>query len=278
MTNFQRYLIECFKYSLNRKLNFKILKWLLKFTFLLILLFLIVKLAGQFDWINIDWYLRMTYPNLYRLLSANIFHIFSISVTFCLFLYTYIGFKLSFKLLTLPLHIILLLGIKSVLQVWYNFIFYSYLIIGILEIIKCCKHRKSKKSFEYIKYLLCFLIIVYYHSWNFYNNEPLTNFVRTPDFIPSSLCDHSVNNGTNFDYVFQEFIKNHNKMMDKSTPVSERRAVVFRAYDGGLGNRLQGLLSSFLLAVLLKRAFFVDWSRNGKEAYASLYDLFEVNI
>ena len=218
----------------------------------------------------------MSYPNLYRHLSANIFHIFSIAISLFFTLYTIIGFQFSYKLIHLPINVIILLGVKYLLQVWFYFLCMSYVIIGLIEIFKLFTNRKLKKQIDFFKGFVCFLILFYYHLWNFYNNEPLTNFVNTPDFVPQYLCYNS--NNVSFDTAFYRFIQNHNKMMDISTAINNRKVVIFRAYDGGLGNRIQGLVSSFLLAVLLKRAFFVDWYRNEKEAYSSIDDLFEVNL
>jgi hypothetical protein len=274
MRNFKNKIVQLVKFARIQK--FYVSKWLIKLSFLMLIIYIINLLIKNFDWVNVDWYIRMNYPNLYRYLSLNIFHIFSIAITLFFILYTIIGFQLNYKLIQLPLNVILLLGVKHLLQVWFYFICTSYLTIGVFEILKFFTNRKLKKKIDFIKYSVCFVIMFYYHLWNFYNNEPLTHFVNTPDFVPESLCNNS--NNINFDTAFYNFIQNHNRMMEISTPMHNRKAVIFRAYDGGLGNRIQGLLSSFLLALLLKRAFFVDWYKNEKEAYSSIDDLFQVKI
>ena len=255
------------------KQKFKIYKSIFKLLFFILIFYTIKTIFESLNWVNIDWYIRMNYPRFYRHLSSNIFHIFSLAISLSLLLYTFIGFQFSYKMITLIFHVILIVGVKSLLQIWYNFLCFSYLFIGVIEICKFFINRKRKKIIKNFKYFLCLTIIFYYHSWNFYNNEPLTNFVNTPDFIPPMLCNNS---NSNFEVAYKDFILIHNKMMNNQTPVNERKAVIFRAFDGGLGNRIQGLLSSFMLAILLKRAFFVDWYRNEKEAYSSINDLFQV--
>lgn len=256
------------------KFNYKWLIWRILMIFFVV--YILIQLSENLDLINFDWYLRMKYPKLYRLLSSNISLIFSISIPVSLFIYSYIGFKLNIQMLTLACHIVLLLGLKAVYEVWHLFFSTIYIVIGILNIFYIFASKKSKKRIQHIKAIICLCIIIYYHLWNYFNNEPLTNFLQTPDFIPTWLCNYSSKSTNNFDKTFSDFIRIHNKMLEKSTPVNERRAVVFRAADGGLGNRLQGLLSSFLVAIVLKRAFFVDWQDHSKEAHAFLNDLFEV--
>ena len=261
--------------------RFSYFKLFIKIMLLFILLYLIKSIIGNFNWVGVDWYIRMSYPNLYRHLSSNILLIMSFSVALCLLLFTCIGLRQSILVtITIPIQLILLLAVKYLLQVWFYFLCFIYIFIACLEIFKYLTTnfttRRLKKKIETFKYAICILFLLYYNLWNYYNNEPLTNFVSTPDFIPPSLCPNS-NSSVNFDETFKYFVIDHNKMMDSSRLVPDRKAVIFRCYDGGLGNRIQGLLSSFLLAILLKRAFFVEWIRNEKEAYASINDLFEVS-
>ncbi|KAJ5072013.1 fucosyltransferase cazy family gt37-like protein [Anaeramoeba ignava] len=59
---------------------------------------------------------------------------------------------------------------------------------------------------------------------------------------------------------FENYLDFYNKTLDEITTFSKKNAkfVVFRAVDG-LGNRLMGLVASFLFSILTDRIFIIDW-------------------
>lgn len=105
----------------------------------------------------------------------------------------------------------------------------------------------------------------------FLNNEPLTRPVPATVGLPRRMCPPNSPSKAPAD-VFADYIKFHREMMAR--PLEKQRILLYHAPDEGLGNRLEGLVSAFALAVVTKRAFIVDW-RNTPKCGARLPDLFE---
>jgi hypothetical protein len=122
-------------------------------------------------------------------------------------------------------------------------------------------------------YIQCFVGVVAccYVFWVFANNEPLTRPVKFASGVPRKMCP-SNSPEIPFKDTFQEYVKFHNAMLKR--PFSEQRFLVFHAANEGLGNRLEGFVSAFVLAMLTDRAFVVDWRAQSK-CNAQLGDLFQ---
>lgn len=72
----------------------------------------------------------------------------------------------------------------------------------------------------------------------------------------------------------QNYIALHKRMLSPETPLADKRYIVFVASNDGLGNRIQGLLSTFLFALVTDRALLVEWVAQDMSA-AGLNDLFD---
>ncbi|KAF9326554.1 hypothetical protein BG006_010035 [Podila minutissima] len=81
-----------------------------------------------------------------------------------------------------------------------------------------------------------------------------------------------------FDDYWQEYLIFHRNMVapeDRGgVPLSKKKFLVFTPTDDGLGNRLQALLSTVVLAMVTKRAIVLDW-RASPQCNAEFLDLFE---
>jgi len=97
--------------------------------------------------------------------------------------------------------------------------------------------------------------------------EPLTYF-RSTGTIPPRLCNQTQGD---FTRAMEEYVQLHAEILNR--PYSERKFLYFEASDDGLGNRIQGLLSALLLAMLTNRAFVIKWpvTTNCPADFASLF-------
>lgn len=109
------------------------------------------------------------------------------------------------------------------------------------------------------------------------NNEPRTfNPARSPKSFdiqhPEPLCSArelsapGYENGprhATFDGYWQEYLQFHREMVkpesEGGAPFSKKRLLVYQPSDDGLGNRLQALLSTVVLAMMSRRAIILDW-------------------
>jgi len=103
----------------------------------------------------------------------------------------------------------------------------------------------------------------------FLTNEPLTRPVPSVG-LPRKMCP-SGSPSRPFEEVLRDYIAFHNDMWKR--PVDQHRILLYHTTNEGLGNRIEGLVSAFVLAVVTDRAFMVDWSADSK-CNAELRDLF----
>jgi len=111
--------------------------------------------------------------------------------------------------------------------------------------------------------------------WVTQTNEPYTFRYEPPaDYVPTPLCapDKHHDHDASFRDAYSDYTRLHARVL--AGPPGEFRAVVF-VPQSGLGNVLQGLVSTFLLAMLTDRAFLVHWDPQG-DLNANLDDLFQV--
>ncbi|KAG0284431.1 hypothetical protein BGZ96_011197, partial [Linnemannia gamsii] len=68
---------------------------------------------------------------------------------------------------------------------------------------------------------------------------------------------------SSFESYWEEYLEFHREMVlpesQGGVPDSEKRFLIFQPSDDGLGNRLQALLSSVVLAMVTRRAIILDW-------------------
>ncbi|KAG0340574.1 hypothetical protein BG000_011702, partial [Podila horticola] len=81
-----------------------------------------------------------------------------------------------------------------------------------------------------------------------------------------------------FDDYWQDYLILHRNMVvpedQGGVPLSKKKFLVFTPTDDGLGNRLQALLSTVVLAMVTKRAIVLDW-RASPQCNAEFLDLFQ---
>jgi hypothetical protein len=103
-------------------------------------------------------------------------------------------------------------------------------------------------------------------------NEPRTYFIHNPPTMPKVLCNNRIPELP--EYLQKVYWPLHNRILfDSSTPKEDIRILLFYATNDGLGNRIQGMLSTWLHALLTNRAFLVVWPKD-TESGASFIDLF----
>lgn len=103
-------------------------------------------------------------------------------------------------------------------------------------------------SFKNIQRLIFFVAWIYI-LFVFIDSEPLTKPVPF-DVVPSKLC-HSKFPDIPFNETFLKYVQFHKEMLKK--PIKDQRVLVFHSSDEGLGNKLEGFVSSFVMAFLTDR-------------------------
>ncbi|KAF9979606.1 hypothetical protein BGZ65_006288 [Modicella reniformis] len=100
---------------------------------------------------------------------------------------------------------------------------------------------------------------------------------------PEPLCSVRHMNGSearhdSFEGYWNEYLAFHHRMIlpqeKGGIPQEQKRFLIFQPSDDGLGNRLQGLLSSVVLAMVTQRAIILDWQAT-PQCNASFTDLFQ---
>ncbi|KAF9114531.1 hypothetical protein BGX27_010588 [Mortierella sp. AM989] len=100
---------------------------------------------------------------------------------------------------------------------------------------------------------------------------------------PEPLCSAREMDGfsprfDSFDGYWQEYLQFHRQMVlpekQGGVPEKNKRYLVFQPSDDGLGNRLQALLSSVVLAMVTRRAIILDWVAM-PQCNANFTDLFQ---
>ncbi|KAG0310513.1 hypothetical protein BGZ97_012510 [Linnemannia gamsii] len=83
---------------------------------------------------------------------------------------------------------------------------------------------------------------------------------------------------SNFESYWEEYLEFHREMVlpesQGGVPESEKRFLIFQPSDDGLGNRLQALLSSVVMAMVTRRAIILDWLAM-PQCNANFTDLFQ---
>jgi hypothetical protein len=127
-----------------------------------------------------------------------------------------------------------------------------------------------------VKVAAALIMWLYFAVWVSANNEPRSFFLSAPQVLPPRLCSSNAPKRP-FSESFAEFVKFQNELVHSSRNLDNKRFVVFNAVGlgSGLGNQLQGLLSTFLLAMVTGRGFLVNW-RPHSMLNARIEDLFDV--
>lgn len=83
---------------------------------------------------------------------------------------------------------------------------------------------------------------------------------------------------SSFEAYWEEYLEFHREMVlpesQGGVPESEKRFLIFQPSDDGLGNRLQALLSSVVMAMVTRRAIVLDWLAM-PQCNANFTDLFQ---
>lgn len=133
----------------------------------------------------------------------------------------------------------------------------------------CIRRTMPPRRLLYLQVLFS-LIAILFVSFIFLTNEPLTR--KVPDVgVPRRMCPPN-SPSQPFEKTFEEYIKFHNDMMKKI--LDDQKLLIYHAPNEGLGNRIEGLVSAFALAVMTNRAFLVNWPATSK-CGAHLDDLFD---
>ncbi|KAG0225934.1 hypothetical protein B0O80DRAFT_425464 [Mortierella sp. GBAus27b] len=99
---------------------------------------------------------------------------------------------------------------------------------------------------------------------------------------PEPLCSADYMEGKprhdSFDGYWEEYLDLHRQMIlpeeEGGIPNDQKQFLVFQTSDDGLGNRLQALLSTVVLAMVTKRAIVLDWMAT-PQCNANFTDLFQ---
>lgn len=235
-------------------------------------------------------------------LASNILAILSACIVASLMVTALIGSgtmkRVQLQVTLLPAHALLWFALKMLARPWLTFCVTGYALLLLADALwtflsetrlRSSYHRlmlnNSAAAFNTTRHaagyfmpatrlLLAAAMVVYYFAWNARYLEPMTHRVSTDEWTPSPLCPAGPPKEP-FSDVFGRYGKLHRRMLDPSTPDAERRFLVFNTSNDGLGNRLQGFLSTILLAILLDRAIILHWSASSQESFADFDELFD---
>ncbi|KAG9069041.1 hypothetical protein KI688_009931 [Linnemannia hyalina] len=109
--------------------------------------------------------------------------------------------------------------------------------------------------------------------------------IQHPEWLcPVSTTDESTSGfegeprQSSFEGYWEEYLEFHREMVlpesQGGVPESEKRFMIFQPSDDGLGNRLQALLSSVVMAMVTRRAIVLDWLAM-PQCNANFTDLFQ---
>ena len=130
-------------------------------------------------------------------------------------------------------------------------------------------HQRMGRRYFYLQCAVAIVacgLVVYV----FYTNEPLSKPVPKVG-MPRKMCPLG-SPTESIESVMRDYAILHKEMWKR--PVKEQRILVYHTTNEGLGNRIEGLVSAFILAVVTDRAFVVDWRAQSK-CNAELRDLFD---
>lgn len=77
--------------------------------------------------------------------------------------------------------------------------------------------------------------------------------------IQSTASNDHIYNFPSLDEILQDYTLLHKKILESPEPMKSKKLLVHVAL-GGLGNSMQGIVSSFLVALLTRRALLVSWT------------------
>lgn len=109
--------------------------------------------------------------------------------------------------------------------------------------------------------------------------------IQHPEWLcPVSTTDESKSGfdgeprQSSFEAYWEEYLEFHREMVLPESlggvPESEKRFLIFQPSDDGLGNRLQALLSSVVMAMVTRRAIVLDWLAT-PQCNANFTDIFQ---
>ncbi|KAF9096050.1 hypothetical protein BGX23_012073 [Mortierella sp. AD031] len=112
--------------------------------------------------------------------------------------------------------------------------------------------------------------------------------IQHPEWLCSANDDLMMDNNesgfqgeprqSSFEAYWQEYLEFHREMVIPESqggiPDSDKRFLIFQPSDDGLGNRLQALLSSVVMAMVTRRAIILDWLAM-PQCNANFTDLFQ---
>ncbi|KAF8945832.1 hypothetical protein BGZ47_001859 [Haplosporangium gracile] len=108
--------------------------------------------------------------------------------------------------------------------------------------------------------------------------------IQHPEWLCPATTDESTSGyqgeprQSSFEAYWEEYLEFHREMVLPETqggvPESEKRFLIFQPSDDGLGNRLQALLSSVVMAMVTRRAIVLDWLAM-PQCNANFTDLFQ---
>ncbi|KAF9149724.1 hypothetical protein BG015_008456 [Linnemannia schmuckeri] len=108
--------------------------------------------------------------------------------------------------------------------------------------------------------------------------------IQHPEWLCPATADESTSGyqgeprQSSFEAYWEEYLEFHREMVlpeaQGGVPESEKRFLIFQPSDDGLGNRLQALLSSVVMAMVTRRAIVLDWLAM-PQCNANFTDLFQ---
>lgn len=201
----------------------------------------ITHYAPKYSWIYL--FLQNYYPWIF------------IGVLFCT-----IGLLLKFqsarsRIFLLPF----LIALHIMISVSFPIIYFFYIItVGFIffsSLLSFLFHPRKRVLLRRVQNGVAILFFCYTFYQVVLLQEPLTDFITT-DTVPHKLCpDSHLYNESTFDTYYQAYIQLHESILKK--PYHQQRFLIFQT-DAGLGNRLEGLVSAFLMAMLTKRVCFIS--------------------
>jgi hypothetical protein len=154
-----------------------------------------------------------------------------------------------------------LIAIHIMISVSFSIVYFPYMLtVGVIffsNILSFLFRPRHRQRLSRLRKTVAILFFCYAFYEVILLQEPLTDFIIT-NTVPHKLCpDGHLYNDSTFDTYYQDYIQLHNEILNKS--YDQQRFLIFQTNEDGLGNRLEGLVSSFLMAMLTKRAFILDW-------------------
>lgn len=259
-----------------------ILLWLALFG----LLWMGLRWMRSVDLVEFVRYLRYNIPGTYMaFIAENTFALITGFLILSLVVFGWLGIPLRpIPLLLLPAHLLMMRVVWEIMRSWYGYLWWTYSGLAAIDLASRSIGNKvlmRGRPWNYVhpwvragKMLFVGASLSYYLGWTVLHQEPLKYHPLTPTFISGPLCDRNAASESFDQWLRKDYARIHERMLHPQTPDQDRRILVFHTSEDGLGNRIQGLLSTFLMACLLGRAFLVDWQAAQGESEARWEDLF----